>query len=510
MRVQAEENRIAMRDGVRLAADVVRPEGAGPRPALVTRTPYGRAGSRLADDVVGLARAGWAVVVQDVRGRGGSDGEFDPFHQEVEDGADTIGWCRAQSWCDGRVAMFGASYRGATQWLAACARPSGLAAIAPTLTTAAFGEGWTFEGGIPAYQFLRSWALRFATSGSAPGPDAERRALLLADRPFPAVDDGAEVSELFPPLRSWLDPAADRWARVDVLADPPPVAGFHTAGWYDQFCEGGLAAYTAAVERHPELPQRLVVGPWSHSTYGARVVGESHMGAQADADRIDLAGRRYGWLAAALDPRRRDEVTSGACVFMLGAGEWRELAAWPPPASPYRLFLTPEGRLADAPEPGTRTVRHDPADPAPSAGGRSAGFWPLSGPVDQRAVERRPDVLCYTSEPLTRDLEVIGVIRARLFVTADRPDAEVVLRVCDVHPDGRSYNIVEQGHRLRNERSWFEAGSTAWHLHAGHRIRIHVASASWPRLMACHRPFGLRIDHGPAAPSVLDLPVVAC
>ncbi|WP_194927110.1 CocE/NonD family hydrolase [Catenulispora pinisilvae] len=518
-----ETARVPMRDGTVLTADVLRPDRGGPLPVLLSRTPYGRAHSRQVEDVVGMARAGWAVVVQDVRGRGESGGVFEPFHQEIADGADTVRWCARQPWSDGKVAMFGASYRAATQWLAARAGPPGLVAISPSVSPAGFAEGWTFEGGVPVLGFTRAWALGLAASGSAPDEKAARRAAELRDLPPEPIAE-EPWGEIFPPARNWgTSPKQKYWANIAGGGTAPPVAGFHVAGWHDVFCEGALAAFRAA--RHSGKPQRLVVGPWTHGDVGGRVAGELDQGVNAEGARVGLAEERLRWLRAALKPEAADLGVT-VSVFEMGADRWLELPDWPPAeteteAGRRTLRLGADGVLSEVPQgtataglgprTGPRTVAHDPHDPAPSLGGRLFGVWPRPGPADQAEVERRPDVLTYTSAPLAAELDVVGTVRARLRVRASTAVADVVLRLCDVYPDGRSYPVAEHGHRLfsapdRDQDLALDVGSTAWRVRPGHRIRLCVAPASWPRLAALPDRYTLTVIHAPDAPSWLELP----
>ncbi|MEZ0110329.1 putative CocE/NonD family hydrolase [Catenulispora sp. EB89] len=510
-----ETARVPMRDGTVLTADVLRPDRGGPLPVLLSRTPYGRAHSRQVEDVVGMARAGWAVVVQDVRGRGASGGVFEPFHQEIADGADTVRWCARQPWSDGRVAMFGASYRAATQWLAARAGPPGLVAIAPYVSSAGFAEGWTFEGGVPVLGFTRAWALGLAASGSAPDEKAARRAAELRDlAPEPTAREPWD--EIFPPAGNWgTSPKQKYWTAVAGGGPAPPVAGFHVAGWHDVFCEGALAAFRAA--RQSGKPQRLVVGPWTHGDVGGRVAGEVDQG--VNAARAGLPDERLRWLGAALRPEAADLGVT-VSVFEMGADRWLELPDWPPPeteteAGRRTVRLGADGILSEASQgtatSGPRTVEHDPYDPAPSLGGRLFGVWPRPGPAEQAEVERRPDVLTYTSEPMAADLHVVGAIRAGLRLRASSAVADVVLRLCDVYPDGRSYPVAEHGHRLfgppgRDQDLVLDVGSTAWRVRPGHRIRLTVAPASWPRLAALPDRYTLTVVHAPDALSWLELP----
>lgn len=478
--------RVPMRDGIHLAADVTLVDDGQARPALLVRTPYSRAGLRAAHDPVASARAGWAVVLQDVRGRGESDGVFRPFAQEVEDGFDAVTWCAEQPWCDGRVAMTGMSYNGATQWLAALGRPPALKAIAPSVIGPDLRASFAFTGGAFCQGFLSSWAV--ALAASAPDPDAAARALELFDE-WPALLRGADagrqtIADVLPDYGRWVPRQEDYWAPVDVWAQLPqldlPV--WRLAGWYDLFCEETLDGYAAMVD-HARCPQRLIVGPWTHAAMHAQATPEVDFGMLATG--AHLAVEVDAFLKAGLDGA---PAKDGVTVFVMGKNSWHDLPRWPPPSTPLVLHLADAGGLAESASAGGQRVwRHDPSDPVPTRGGRTlqAGL-PMAGPLDQRLVESRPDVLVWTSAELDDDITVVGTVTARLRVSSSSSTFDVVVKVCDVHPDGRSLNVVDSIQRTTSppgEPNDVEVrvGSTAITFRRGHRIRVLVASSDFPQ-----------------------------
>lgn len=510
LRVQAV--RIPMRDGVELAADVIAP-GTGRGPALVLRTPYGRESPRIDDDVIGLARKGWSIVIQDVRGRGDSQGEFTPFEQEITDGADTVNWCRSQSWCSGEIAIYGSSYCSSAAWLATVERPSGLRALTSRGGAGPQLAGWAFEGGIALRAYLRSWALRFAATDTVGDPVAAERAAELLSQSIPAVsskDEFDRISELFPAYRSWNDPQS--WASPAVSTS---VAGFHMVGWYDVFCEPGLRAYAEAkaVSDPNEAPQRLVVGPWAHHNFGSEIVGDLNLGPGANSRNSGVIDEQFEFLRAALDPFLRSELGHSVSVYVMGAESWRDLEQWPPPATEHSLYLGSDAMMTGAPgQSGDRRFVHDPNDPVPSVGGRLDGTWPKPGPIDQRLVEDRADVLVYTSDVVTDELDVIGPVTAELTITSDVSPVDLVLKLCDVHPDGTSYNLTEFGQRCevtpgQPTTLTLQVGSTGWRMRLGHRARLHIAGASAPRLQVNPARTEVTVHHNADHPSRLILPV---
>ncbi len=469
-----------MRDGVELAADVVRPVGAGPLPVLLIRTPYSRGSMRLVHDVVGLARDGWAVVVQDVRGRFDSQGVFNAFVQEVDDGYDTLDWCSRQEWSDGRVAMTGWSYVGATQWLAAQSPHPALLAINPVVGAGDIETTMLYEGGAFQIGLVLPWVLGLAASDPAASQqDRERAGELGARWPellrsAPASD---EVADLLPGYRAWRENPPAEPATVSV-----PVASFQVAGWYDIFCESALRHWSA--QRVTGRPQRLVIGPWSHSNGLSNVHPERDFGAAANGGFAGVLGRALHWLRQVLDGQ---QVESGISCFVMGDG-WREMTDWPPPACDLVLHF---GLKTLQEERGTESaehlLQHDPRDPVPTRGGRVLGpFLPLPGPVDQTPLEQRADVAVYSGRVLTEPLTVIGHVRAQIRVSSTGSSVDLVVTLCDAFPDGRVFNVVGSVRRVvvtPGEPFDVEVsvGSTAYRFAAGHCLRLHVASSSSPR-----------------------------
>lgn len=484
--VRVTEARVAMRDGTTLATDVFALDDGRPRPVLLVRTPYSRADARSALDPVSRARAGWAMVIQDVRGLGDSEGEFDPFLQEIADGEDTIEWCASQGWSDGRVAMCGGSYLGATQWLAATTRHPALKAIAPTFTASDYRDGWTYEGGAFAHGFVTSWATNFAAATHRSDGLPVDWSTLLAR---PLHENG--VDEIFPPYATWRDPSNDSyWDAVSVERryGELDVPAFHVGGWYDIFCEGTIRNYVGMTTRAPTARvrrlQRLVIGPWTHHAMWERVQGDVDFGAEADGT-AHMRPALVEWLRQALDG---EEPAGGAAVFVMGENRWVELESWPPPARPVRLYLHGHGRLLARPADGpVQTFTFDADAPVPTVGGRGIDpVMPTAGPHDQRAVEARSDVLVYTSEPLPERTTIMGRVTASLLAGVDADGADVTVKLCVVDAQGRSINVVDSIRRERYvpgrpQRVDVDLGSTAIAVPEGSRLRVQVSGSNFPR-----------------------------
>ncbi|HET7568159.1 MAG TPA: CocE/NonD family hydrolase [Gaiellaceae bacterium] len=524
---------VPLPDGTRLATDVVVPADGERHPVLLARTPYSRAGLRAVHDPVELARAGWAVVLQDVRGRVASSGEFDPMRQEGPDGAATVEWCAAQPWSNGRVVMAGASYNGWVQWAAARLRPRGLAAISPTITAPYAESSWFKEGGAFKLGAWATWAMAMASSGNHGTKAAERRRAAKdvhrRDELLAYPPDVDRIASHLPAFAEWYRGSGDYWRSVEgpgPLASRVQVPAYHLTGWYDIFVEGSLDAYEELAHRSRSETvrrgQRLVVGPWGHAAQLIQLVGALDFGPEANWLVRGIPAEQLDFLRDAAEGR---EVRGGADVFVMGRNRWLELESWPPPATETAFHLESgssansslgDGRLLAAPaeRAGFDRYRHDPSDPVPTTGGRHLLWGPAvaPGPADQREVEQRRDVLVYTSEPLSRELTAIGRVRAELYVASTAPRADVTVKLVDVHPDGRAFNVVDSVARVdlapgRPSRVRVDVGRTAMTFLPGHRIRIEVASSNHPHLDSLEAA-DQTLHWGGRTPSRLLLPLV--
>lgn len=537
--VSVQVHDVAMRDGVRLATEVFVADDAPARAAVLVRTPYSRAAARQSADPVTLAQQGWAVVIQDVRGRFASGGSFDPFRQEGADGADTVAWVAAQPWCDGRVVGFGGSYVGFGQWMTAAERPDGLRAIAPLWAAADGRDGKMYEGGAFRLGLLAGWACDVAFMD----PTTPRRDRLIelatARRRLLATPLGDHsLRELFPPFQRWLDRDDEAfWRDMDATTHLPdldlPV--FQVTGWFDPFCEDALATYRRLRQESPggyaRDSHRLIVGPWTHGSM-LPITPEFDFGPDAWPWAQGLPAVQFEWLAGVV---AGVPVAGGVSVFVMGAGRWVELEQWPPPARTQRLLLSSvrgangldgDGRLSVVADGvGVDRFRYDPHDPVPTRGGRVLGpYLPMAGPVDQRPVEARDDVLVYTSEPLGAEVTVMGMVSARVVFASEGRSADVTVKLVDVWPDGRALNVVDSVRRVavvpgEPVAVEVEVGSTAMCFGVGHRIRVEVSSSNFPRLdrnpstgvpagqAQVLEPAWQTVHHGGADPSLVRLPV---
>ena len=512
---------VPMRDGVVLRADVFRPASAGPAPTLVYRTPYDKAGTAREPIVGAAVGRGYAVVLQDVRGRYASDGVFHAYEQEGRDGFDTIEWAAAQPWSNGRVGTFGLSYPGAVQWLAAIQSPPHLVAMVPAMTFASPTHFW-YSGGV----WDSSWLLwtwlnmapdlrrRANVDGPRTGEDAratwktEGRAALLS-RPLTALP---AFKGLAPWYYEWMrHPPYDPWWQWAEIAGKYPrvsAAVLNLSGWHDEMYGpvGATANFAGLVAvrggRAQGARTQVVIGPWTHGNDLATTrVGAREMGPAASLDYDTLV---LDWM----DRWMRD-VDNGVDrqppvrAYVMGANAWRTGEVWPPAADPWTLYLS--GTKTAAGRPGTLS----PTAPATASTWRFASdaARPVRDPhdgefgaLDFRALSRDPGVVTYDSAPLADDLEVLGPIAASIHISVDVPDTDLWLKILDVHPDGTAFNVMSAGldvvrasyRNRRAGRELLEPGKvyrldfttlmTGNRFRKGHRVRVAIMASFAPNM----------------------------
>ncbi len=509
---------VPMRDGVLLRADVYRPDSDPRVPAVLGRTPYDRTFGPTPPSIIDPERAveaGIALVCMDVRGQHGSDGHFYPFRTEGADGYDSVEWVAEQAWCDGAVAMAGRSYAAATQWLAAATQPPHLRAIVPVVVGSNYFDGWVYQGGAFQLGFNLFWVQIMAGRGKRTRLEEQYAHLPLTSAALIQDSPGGHF------YREWLEhPSLDDYWRalsIDSGYGEVSMPAFNIGGWYDIFLGGTLENFSrmradAAGER-ARTQTRLLVGPWAHgSTYGA--YPDHSFPAFDGADQIDLTRVQLAFLREHLGAQRDEQATLDPSrpvrIFVMGENAWRDEPDWPlQRATAQRWFLHSAGdaaraggRLsAQAPEvEPLDSYVYDPSDPAPTVGGPTslpAAFMRTnSGPLDQRRVEQRDDVLVYTSAALERPLEVTGPLRVVLYAATSAPDTDFVAKLSDVAPDGLSRILAEGIIRARYREGYERAVAlepdrvyrytidlvaTSNLFLAGHRIRVAVTSSSFPR-----------------------------
>ncbi len=498
---------IPMPDGVTLRADWYRPAGVDPMPVVLIRTPYGRKGplAQLFGPV--FARRGFQVVCQSTRGTFGSGGEFRPFLHEKEDGLATVAWLREQPWCDGRIAMAGASYLGHTQWAIAPYADPPLEAMCLGVTGSDF-TGIFYRGGTLALDDLLGWS---ASIGRQEDRFAALRAALRRNRVHETTSTlplaGADVAAIGRQVTFFADVSQnvetpEFWAPIvhDPAAVSTPIS--MVAGWYDLFLPDQLHDFEKV--RATGNPARILIGPWSH--------GEPASFGPMLNDQIDfLAAHLNGDRAALHRPPVR--------LYLQQAGHWLDFDQWPPKATEQRMYLPGLSDVSGDARPDEFT--YDPADPTPAVGGPL--LFGRGKQQDNRATEARPDVLVYTGEPLAADLDVVGEPIATVRVRTELADADVFVRICDVDPTGLSRNVTDGIVRLHERADGpidVALFPTAYRFRRGHRVRVQVAGGAFPRFSRNHgtgepvagavatKKCRFEVFHDPEHPSFITLPIL--
>ena len=529
---------VSMRDGVRLATDIFRPDASGRFPVLVTRGPYGKDGAVDNPDhsVWFFSKRGYVVVSQDCRARHKSEGDYyNPLFQEAQDGYDTVEWAARQPWSNRRVGTTGQSYLGATQYILATNNPlpPHLQAMAPVSASSDFHQSWVYHtGGVMEW----GWMVPYAIHKGRDTLTRQGRTDLLAqmDEYVLPPDNFAQPlrEEWYRhlPLKDWLDRLKEAapyfgeylsneqdssyWWRINLLrhVENITVPMFHISSWYDIFLEGALNAYQSIRERGgsplARRSQKLLVGPWAHirpytmPTSGG--AGDIDFGSEAGIELHDYLLRWFDHWLKDIDTGIMDEPP--VYLFVMGENRWRSEHEWPPARTNYtRYYFHAEGPANTRHGAGTLSVippgdeppdsyTYDPGDPVPTLGGNTLII--PQGVADQRPVEDRQDVLVYTSEPLEHSLEITGPIEVHLFATSGAMDTDFTGKLVDVRPDGYAHNLQDGIIRARYrtsgaQPSFIKAGqvyeyvidlwATSHVLQAGHRLRVEISSSNFPR-----------------------------
>jgi len=534
---------VQMRDGVKLIADIYKPEAEGKFPVLLERTPYNRAGG--AGSAALMASHGYVVIIQDARGRFDSQGEFYPFRYESHDGYDTVEWAAKLPYADGKVGMFGGSYVGATQMLAAIASPPHLVAIQPYVTASEYYDGWTYQNGALMQWFASSWSSGLAVDTlrrKAGGLEDPKSWVTQLPVESYRMLDLPPVSTLAPYFADWVahERDDDYWQpwRISDHYGEMKVKALHSGGWHDIFLKGTIQNYAGMRRSSPaRADQRLLLGPWAHAaTSPEGKIGDVTFGKNAVLDTDATILRWYDYALKGV----HNEYASGAPVriFIMGENTWRDEQEFPLARTKYTNYYLRKGALsADA--PGTaepETYEYDPAHPVPTIGGRlCCGNQIPPGPADQRPNESRPDVLIFSTPPLAKDVEVTGWVKATLYAASSAVDTDFTALLADVEPSGYSRFLTDGLVRARYRHSTqrpepIEPGkiyeytidlwATSNVFKAGHRIRLYVSSSNFPRFnrnlntgestLSSTRmeKASQRIYHDAQHPSALVLPLI--
>lgn len=471
---------VPMRDGVRLATTVWFPEGEGPWPVVLVRTPYGGAGVIGGPEAARLLENGYCLVGQDIRGRYSSEGSAPAFTADgwgkLRDGYDTVEWIARQRWCNGKIGTWGVSGPGITQTMMAGSAPPSLDCQHIGVAASDLYSQCFFQGGVTRLEMALYWLKKS-------GWDVAQH-MKMSDE-HRCYDDFWRTLNL---------------GESDVHPNSPML---NWGGWYDIFAEGTIEAYKAGRHRggpRAKNDQILIMGPWPHGF--AKDFGLAHLPHDVlTPPVIDNLAYFDHYLKG-----KNNEVASAKPVHYYTIGDvtdpecklnrWRTADDWPVPSVATPMYLHANGRLSLS-KPLKTTSRgfiYDPKNPVPTLGGNN--LFLDKGPYDNRELEKRPDVLVYTSDPLTEDTEVTGRVKVRLFVSSDCKDTDFTAKLCDVYPDGKSLNVLDGIIRMRFHKGFtsevlmkpgrvYEAEidlwSTSWVFRKGHSIRLDISSSNYPR-----------------------------
>jgi putative CocE/NonD family hydrolase len=497
-------------DRVRLDADVYYPDAEGEFPVLLMRQPYGRA---IASTVVyahptWYAAHGYIVVIQDVRGRGTSEGEFTLFEHEIEDGCDAVNWAAALPQSSGAVGMYGFSYQGMTQLYAAVEQPPALKALCPAMLAGDLYHDWAYEGGTFCWFANLAWAIQLAAeTARLKGDEAAFLALSNAARNLPLYDPIPARPKVLQELaqydsfyQTWLDrsdPEDPYWKRLSPLTylESLDVPMLHIGGWFDTYLRGTLNFYKVMHQRGQAL-QHLIVGPWAHLPWG-RKVGTIDYGAEAisPCDRAQI--RWFDQFLKGIDTGLLTEPPIK--LFEMGSNQWRSYSEFPSNTSrSFSLASTglagidenngslvplihPSSLIPHPPSPIPDTIVHDPWRPVPALGGHAS--YPC-GSFDRASLDCRSDILTYTSTPLTEELVLVGESSIEVDCRADQPSFDLCAVLSEVKPNGSVYNF-SQGYRRVNPDEPVQPlkivlQPTSIRIPQGSAIRISLSGACFP------------------------------
>jgi uncharacterized protein len=517
--VTVERNVAAkMRDGVTLRADIYRPKADGKFPVLLVRTPYDKTNET--NFGVKAAARGYVVIAQDVRGRFTSEGEWYTFKNESQDGYDTVEWAAALPYSNGKVGMYGGSYVGATQFLAALAKPPHLAGICPNVTASNYHDGWTYQGGAFEQWFNESWASGLAENTMRRRAEQKYdplggiKVLPLISYPVLEPPSGEGIAPYF---KDWLAHPNfdDYWKQISIEDHYAQiqVPVYNLGAWYDIFLGGTLKNYvrlkTEAGTEAARRGQRLLVYVGGHAGgWDSKKVGAVDFGEKLPIDGDELTLRWYDRLLKG--EANGVEKEKPVKIFVMGRNEWREEDDWPlVRAKNTKYYLHSAGGangiagnrtlsiVAPAEEKADQYV-YDPSDAAPTIGGPlCCGALPTGiGPEDQRPAEERSDVLVYTTPAFAKDTEVTGPVSLDLYVSSSAVDTDFTGMLVDIWPNGFAQNltsgILRMRYRNSQEKPELANPGETYHITvdlwatsnvflAGHKLRLEVSSSNFPR-----------------------------
>ena len=503
--------RVPMRDEVMLSADLYLPCDTGPWPTILMRTPYSNNTDKNIENARRLASNGYACIIQDCRGRWDSEGDFYPF-REAADGYDTQEWIGRQEWSNGKIGMAGGSYLGSVQWASAPLRSDYLSCMAPRVICCDFHNGLAFPGGAFQLNVMMTWGMR-SNARTGQNIDYHNWTTAFHHLPVSTMDEAAGRHLDF--WKDWVKhPSYDEyWEEFDDEKRFGEIAvpAFNMGGWYDLYAPQTFSNFNG-LRHHGATPaakqSKLIIGPWPHALSASTRTGDIDFGPNS---LYDLDGEELRWFDYWLKGIDNGIVEEPPLkLFIMGTNVWRDEWEWPLARTDWRqAYFTSNGQansvlgdgcLSFSKAVGAETDHfvYDPHYPVQTMGGNnccSPDIVPW-GPYDQRPVEMRSDVLCYTSEPLAVDLEVTGPIQVVLYAATDGCDTDWTAKLVDVAPDGYAKNLCDGIIRARYRQSLSEVhllepgtvyeytiavGVTGNVFKKGHQLRVEISSSNFPR-----------------------------
>ena len=499
---------VPMHDGVNLSTDLFIPRGQGPWPVILTRTPYGNSDPMRADRLLWFTRHGFATAFQDCRGRFDSEGDWEPFRTEREDGLDTIDWLSKQPFCNGSIGVTGRSYEGYCTWVLAWDSHPALKAIIPIVPLPDPVINVPYQNGALFWNMI-VWGLMVhgRTNQNTTPIDWIK---LYNHVPLRTLDKAAGFDSQT--WQHWLDhPTLDNWWKSVCYMhhwDEVNIPAMHICGWYD---DDGISTYKnfPGMRKHAKSQkakdeQYLIVGCWPHKTNVSSVVGEIDFGPQA---LIDLNGIMFRFFAKHLAGEDHYSKPDSRCrLFIMGENRWHDFDDWPiPGAKTARFYLHSDGNANSLFGNGSLNIEppsseptdmfvYDPDNPVPYVTDPVA--LQLGEACDQQSIERRLDVLVYTSKPVKNDLTICGRVFAEIYILTDVRATDFTAKLVDVYPNGRAIQICDgiQRAEFRNsleKPEWLEKGkvykitidmwATGLRFLKGHSIRLEISSSAVPK-----------------------------
>jgi putative CocE/NonD family hydrolase len=502
-----------MRDGVKLSSDIYRPDAKGKFPIIITRSPYMTLEGfqkRAAEEATFFAKHGYVFVIQDCRGKNESEGTFHPFFDDPTDGFDTLSWCAKQEWSNGELGTIGASYQAWNQWATATLNPPNLRAMVCIVALPDPVLNVPFQNGALVL-WMAEW-MAMVDGRKNTDPSIYDSLKLYNHLPLRTIDEqfGRKNSQIW---QNWINhPSADEYWKRSFYQDrfsQIDVPVLHVSGWYDDDLIGTHINYTGmrkfARSEKSRTNQKLIIGPWQHHVNVTQKLGAIDFGQSAliDLRRVELDWFDY-WLKGVENGIMKQPKVD---IFSMGKNAWRKDESWPLEGIEYvKYFIHSRGKgntsmgdgelstkVASKEEPSD-SYSYDPADPCPNIYDTSATA--AEGPFDQRAIERRDDVLVYSTSPLDSDLEVTGPVTVKLFASTSAPDTDFWAQLVDVFPNGYSMHLTEGIIRGRYRNSLekqellepgivYEFDVDLWItsnvFQRGHRIRLDISSSSFPK-----------------------------